>query len=185
MADFFAMPLSSIYNEISRTKVWPLIWKEEFVTVIPKIACPATVNDLRNISCTMLASKMYESYILKWLQKQVKLKNNQFGGEGRSVDHMLVEMWQKIMTDLEDCRAGSVITLIDYAKVFNRLSFQECLATLARKGASSNLLAVIASFLSTDHDCTSGTGMVRPSSRLRGSPAGVYPLRFPFQRDHG
>ena len=40
------------------------------------------------------------------------------------------------------------MTSIDYAKAFNRLSFQECLAALARKGASSNLLAIIASFLS-------------------------------------
>ena len=50
---------------------------EESVTVIPKKSNSTAVNDLRNISCTMLASKMYESYILEWLQKQVKLKNNQ------------------------------------------------------------------------------------------------------------
>ena len=149
LSDFFAIPLTSIYNEISRTKVWPRIWKEEFVTVIPKRQNPASINDLRNISCTMLASKMYESYILEWITKQVKLKNNQFGGvKGRSADHMLITMWQKICTDLEDCRAGSVITSIDYAKAFNRLSFQECLRALARKGASMDIIAVLASFLS-------------------------------------
>ena len=149
LADFFAIPLTSIYNEISITKVWPAIWKEEYVTVIPKKANPTNINDLRNISCTMLASKMYESYVLEWLQKQVKVKNNQFGGvKGRSADHMLVSIWDKILTDLEDCRAGSVLTSIDYAKAFNRLSFQECLAAFARKGASSDLIAVLASFLS-------------------------------------
>ena len=135
MADFFAIPLASIYNEISRTKIWPKIWKEEFVTVIPKRSNPGSINDLRNILCTMLASKMYESYVLEWLQKQVKVKNNQFGGvKGRSAHHMLVERWQKICTDLEDCRAASVITSIDYAKAFNWLSFQECLGVCEERG---------------------------------------------------
>ena len=33
-ADFLAIPLTDIYNTIITTKVWPKIWKEEFVTVI-------------------------------------------------------------------------------------------------------------------------------------------------------
>ena len=41
LADFFAIPLTSIYNEISRTKIWPAIWKEESVTVIPKKSNPS------------------------------------------------------------------------------------------------------------------------------------------------
>ena len=74
--------------------------------------------------------------------------NNQFGGvKGRSADHMLVAMWQKICGDLEDCRAGTLITLINYAKAFNHLSFQECLAAFACKGANTELLAILATFL--------------------------------------
>ena len=56
--------------------IWPSIWKEEYVTVIPKKKIPATINDLRNISCTKLASKVYESYVLEWATKHVKLKDN-------------------------------------------------------------------------------------------------------------
>ena len=80
---------------------------------------------------------------------QVKLKKNQFGGSrGCGVDHLLVHMWQKILSDLEDCRAGTLITSIDYAKAFNRLSFQQCLLAFARKGASSEILLLISTFLS-------------------------------------
>ena len=64
---------------------------------------------------------------------------------------MLITMWQKICTDLEDCRSGSVVTSVDYAKAFNRLSFQECLWSLAKKAASTDLLAILASFLT---NCT-------------------------------
>ena len=59
--DFFAIPLQFIYNEITYSKIWPLCWKREFVTVIPKTTNPADIGGLRNISCTLLASKIYES----------------------------------------------------------------------------------------------------------------------------
>ena len=72
-ADLLAVPLTSIYNEISRTFAWPMVWKEEFVTIIPKTRTPTELGHLRNISCTMLASKVYESYVLQWALSQVKL----------------------------------------------------------------------------------------------------------------
>ena len=137
-----------MYNEITRTKVWPLTWKVEAVTVIPKVRVPTDVGQLRNISCTMLISKVYESFVLGSLGEQAKLKTNQFGGvKGCGVSHLLVELWQSILYNLEDCRAATLITSIDYAKAFNRLSFQECLKAFARKGASSEVLALLASFL--------------------------------------
>ena len=60
---------------------------------------------------------------------------------------MLVGMWQTVLEDLEDYRAGTVISSIDYAKAFNRMSFQECLLALEHKGASTALLRLIATFL--------------------------------------
>ena len=57
-ADFLARPLALIYNTISTTSTWPLLWKQEFVTPIPKKSLPSSMNDLRNISCTALFSKV-------------------------------------------------------------------------------------------------------------------------------
>ena len=36
--------------------------------------------DLRNISCTMLTSKVYESFLLNWLNEQTGIRRNQYGG---------------------------------------------------------------------------------------------------------
>ena len=147
-ADFLAVPLAAIYNKITTTKEWPDLWKEESVTVIPKCRMPSDLSDLRNISCTMLASKIYETYVLRWALDEVKLKTNQFGGtKGCSTSHLLISVWQQILTDLEDCRAATVLTAIDYAKAFNRMSFQECLKSFARHGASTDLMRVVAAFL--------------------------------------
>ena len=172
--DFLAIPLCSIYNEISETKVWPILWKMEFVTVIPKCTHPSGFGDLRNISCTMLASKVYESYVLQWTQRLVKTKKNQFGGvKGCGTAHLLVEVWQKILTDLEDHRAGSVLTAIDYAKAFNRLSFPKCLRAFAKHGASTEIIQILATFLTNRAmSVRVGKAWSEPKAVMGGCPQG-------------
>ena len=69
-ADYLAAPLTFICNNISTTATWPMLWKQEFVTPIPKKNLPTCMNDLRNISCTALFSKVYESFVLGWLENR-------------------------------------------------------------------------------------------------------------------
>ena len=173
-AGFLAVPLCHIYNTITATSTWPLVWKQEFVTPIPKKPLPADVNDLRNISCTALFSKVYESFVLGWLTQQVGMRANQMGGmKGAGTEHYLVELYQLILEALEDPRAASVITSIDYSKAFNRLDFLHCLNALAAKGASSELIAIVGSFL-TSRTMAVKVGQVtsRPRIVLGGVPQG-------------
>ena len=149
-APFLAGPLCHIYNTMISNKTWPVKWKEEFVTPIPKKSVPESLNDLRNISCTALFSKVFESFVLGWLTEQVGMRQNQMGGmRGAGTEHYLVQLWQLVLESLEDPRAASLLTSIDYAKAFNRLDFGCCLRALAGKGASSELLRLVASFLTS------------------------------------
>ena len=137
-AKSLSIPLQDIYNTITITSVWPVAWKKEIVSIIPKKSIPEDFSDLRNISCTLLFSKVYEAYVLTWAMEEITLKNNQFGGvKGCSTSHMLITIWQEILDNCEDYRAATVLTAIDYAKAFNRVSYQQCLLALKRKGASS------------------------------------------------
>lgn len=112
-----AMPLTHIYNCISLSQEWLEGWKTEYVTPIPKGTAPQSPDDLRNISCTTLFSKVYESFVLKWITSEVKLRLNQFGGvKGTGTKHYLVELWQTVLENIEDPRAGSLFTSIDYSK---------------------------------------------------------------------
>ena len=173
-ADYLARPLAHIYNTISRTATWPLLWKQEFVTPIPKKSLPADLNDLRNISCTALFSKVYESFVLGWLGDQVGMRSNQMGGmKGSGTEHYLVELYQLILESLEDSRAASIITSIDYSKAFNRLDFLRCLEALAAKGASSEMVAIVGSFLtSRTMSVKVGQARSRPRVVLGGVPQG-------------
>ena len=114
------------------------------MTAIPKKTVPEGPNDLRNISCTMLPS-----YVLNWVQEEVKLKDNQYGGvRGCSTAHLLVDVWDQVARGLEDDRAAVVLTYIDYAKAFNRLLFQHCLGAFTRLGASTPVIGLLVTFLS-------------------------------------
>lgn len=120
-----AVPLTDLYNTMSDTKEWPSDWKLEYVTVIPKTSHPESVNDVQNISCTLFVNKVYESFLLKWLTDKVGLSTNQFGGvKGCSSENYLVLLWQKVLENLEDKRAASLLTMVDYSKAFNILNFQ-------------------------------------------------------------
>ena len=149
VAASLANPLCNIYNTITATGEWPATWKTEYVTPIPKKPLPESPDDLRNISCTLLLSKVYESFMLDWLTQQVQIRRNQFGGmKGSGAEHFLVDLWQQVLENIEDPRASSLLTSIDYSKAFNRLDFNHCLESLAMKGASNKLLNIIGSFLS-------------------------------------
>ena len=169
-----AAPLTHIYNAISSTGQWPSGWKTEFVTPIPKIPHPQSANDLRNISCTLLISKVYESFLLNWLGAQTGLRENQYGGvKGSGSEHLLVRMWQDALQALEDPRAAVLLTSIDFAKAFNRLDFNHCLRTLRDKGASNGALKVVASFLTGRNMMVKiGSSLSAPRPVLGGVPQG-------------
>ena len=173
-AGALAFPLTDIYNHISSGGNWPKLWKVESVTPIPKKPIPETLNDVRNISCTQLFSKAYESFVLDWLSQEIRLRTNQYGGvKGSGSEHFLVELWQQVLQNIEDPRAASLLTSIDYSKAFNRLNFASCLKSLKAKGASSESLRIIGSFL-TDRKMTVKVGNCFSSLRNvdSGAPQG-------------
>ena len=78
----------------------------------------------------------------------MKLRTNQYRGvKGVGTQHLLVKLMQEVLENAEDYRVATVVTSIDYSKAFNRMSFQYCLKALAKNGASSNVLRLVAAFL--------------------------------------
>ena len=140
--------LADIFNEITCSYVWPLAWKREYVTIIPKKSLPDSFSDLRNISCTAIFSKIFEGFVHELVNSEISLKWNQYGRvKGCSTTHMLVELIQDICENAEDYRSATVLVSIDYAKAFNRVSYQHCLEAFRKKGASTPVLRLLASFL--------------------------------------
>ena len=147
--DLLALPVTAIFNKITETYIWPDAWKTEHVTIIPKCTTPTTFSDCRNISCTNFLSKVYETFILNWSRSLVTPKWSQFGGGKRcGTDHFIVNALEYITAALEDNRSAVIASSIDFSKAFNRLEHKFCLETFARKGASTEILSILACFLS-------------------------------------
>ena len=101
-ADILAIPLTFIYNQILSSRYWPHHWKEETVVIIPKTQMPENLAQCRNLSCTMFFSKILERFIFSRLTGETELSPTQYGRRKKcGVDHMLVDMWDTILTDLD------------------------------------------------------------------------------------
>ena len=107
---------------------------------------------------------------------------NQFGRvKGCSTEHYLVLLWQKVLENLEDKRAASLLTTIVYSKAFIRLNCQKCLLSLRKKGTPRELPEIVAAFF-TNRQMTVKVGEFRSSRRrlLGGVPQGSLMWVFLF-----
>ena len=130
-------------------KQWPEKWKVETVIPIPKTISPGSMDDLRPISMTTLWSKMLESLVASFTQAEIgQGGNDQYGGKkGSSTDHVLIGLWDRILTGLDRGAKASVITGIDFSKSFSRCSHKEILESYQKMGLSDWGIAMHAAFL--------------------------------------
>ena len=97
-ADILAIPLTHIYNQV----INKAIWKRETVITIPKKCHPDSLSQCRNLSCTPFFSKTLERFVFSRINHEIKLRPSQYGGrKGIGVDHMIVDMWETILSDLD------------------------------------------------------------------------------------
>ena len=149
-ASIISEALTLIYNACFLNKKWPSKWKTETIIPIPKTLSPGSFNDIRPISMTTLWSKILESYVATFtLQESGKnWKNSQFGGrKGTSTDHVLIKIWDDILTNLDNGSKAVVLSGIDFSKSFSKCSYQEILKAYVRLGLSNWCLQMHAAFL--------------------------------------
>ena len=170
----FAVPIAAIYNRVNDTGTWPADWKKEHLTVIPKNPNPADLSECRNISCTSIFSKILEGEVLKQLRAELLPDPDQYGGIRKcSVEHMLIDLWEDVLSALEGGTHASVLLGVDYEKAFNRMKHDACLDQLQKLGASVGSIALVRAFLEGRTMTIDIDGQtVAPVRIARGSPQG-------------
>ena len=99
---------------------------------------------------TTFWSKLLESYVANFTLDETKnnCKKNQFGGrKGASTDHVLVKIWDNILTGLDKGAKSVVLSGVDFSKSFSRCSHLEILQAYVRLGLSDWGLKMHAAFL--------------------------------------
>ena len=145
----FSTPIAVIFEAINNTARWPLKWKEKHLTIIPKCPKPNDLSECRNISCTPLMSKVLEGVVLEKLRGELTLDPEQFGGiKGCGAEHMIVEIWDRVLRALDNGDAAACLLGVDFEKAFNRMDHGHCIWKLKRLGASEESLRLVKFFLS-------------------------------------
>ena len=147
LAQSVSPALADIFNCVSMS-TWPIQWRTEYQTIIPKKANPNDINDCRNLCCTNFYSKVLESFVLEQLLEEFSLSENQFGGiRGCGTNPFLLTMWQNILEGLEEDQSAVSLMSIDFSKAFNRMGHQACLSALAAKGCTNQSISTVYKFL--------------------------------------
>ena len=170
----FAVPVAAIYNRVNDTGTGPADWKKEHLTVIPKNPNPADLSECRNISCSSIFSKILEGEVLKQFRAELLPDPAQYGGIRKcSVEHMLIDLWEVVLSALEGGTHASNLLGVDYEKAFNRMKHDACLDQLQQLGASEGSLALVGAFLEGRTMTIDIDGQtVAPIRITRGSPQG-------------
>ena len=98
-----AYPASIIFNHITQTGQYPCSWKIEHQVPLPKVPCPESLDDIRNIAKTQFLSKVYESFVGEWLIHFIKpyLDPDQCGLKGFSITDYLIKLLHFVHTTLD------------------------------------------------------------------------------------
>ena len=144
-------PVSAIFNQISKTKVYPEQWKTERQLPIPKVKQPESEDDLRNLAKTAFLSKVYESCIADWLLPIIQpfLDPGQCGLKGMSITHYLIKLLHFTHSVLDKKQPHAVLAaFIDLSKAFNRVSHDLLVQDLYDMHTPPWLLNILISYLS-------------------------------------
>ena len=147
-----AAPLALIINNSLASAVYPAMWKQEWVTPAPKVTNPKGLEELRKISCTSDYSKLYESYLKKWIMEDLKDKIDigQFGGQaGVGTEHMIVCYIDRILRllDTHSDKAAVIATSLDWASAFDRQDPTLAILKFIKMGVRPSLIPLLASYL--------------------------------------
>ena len=121
-----AAPLVAIYNSCLREGVLPSLWETATIVPLPKKHPPLSVeNDIRPISLTPIACKVFESIVLKWVDSVVRARTDcrQFGSiSGTCTIDILVEMVHQWYQATDTQGAYVRILLLDFSKAFDLIN---------------------------------------------------------------
>ena len=167
-----AKPAQIIFNSITHSSNYPIKWKNEHQSPIPKIQPPETEDDLRNIAKTPFLSKVFEAFLSEWLLSFTKphLHPNQCGLKDSSINHYLIKLLHFVHQTLDLKRPSAVlVSSTDLSKGFNRVDHSLVVQDLFDKHTPPWLLRIICSYLTNRTMTLTYKGAQSSTKKLPGS----------------
>ena len=174
-ADCLAAPLASIFNCSLREGVLPTLWKSANRISLPKTKPLMSVKtDIRPISITPIAAKVFESIIMTYVDDIVcdAMDSKQFGGiAGTSTTDALVEMTHRWYKATDRLNTYVRVVMLDFSKAFDLINHHILLEKLTNSGVTRHNVRWIGPFLLD----RSQKVMIGSNCSRSGSPNGGVP----------
>ena len=124
--------------------------------MIPKKSPPKSCDDLRPILLTPCMAKVTETFVARLLMSDIEpnIDPFQYGClSGSNTSVYLVRLYDDILSWLEKGKSFVDLALADYRKAFDLIKHIIALNNLSEMGAKSDLLRLVADFLSQREQC--------------------------------
>ena len=148
-----AEPLTDIINACLKDGVFPMMWRREWVTPVPKIKGDLkTLNDVRKIASTSDFPKIFEKFLIEWIFEDISktININQFAGKkGMGTEHMIVCLIDRVKSLLDKPGMRAVVAAsTDWAAAFSRTDPTLSIKKMIKMGIRESLIPVLIQFLS-------------------------------------
>ena len=178
-AVFICEPLSDIYKASIATRSFPELWKNAFISPVPK----AQPNEYRQISLLPIISKVFERIVLSKMRRQMVclFGNNQhaFRPSG-STTSALIDIHNSVTSYMEARDNVCVrVTCLDFTKAFDKIQHHRLVNNLLQTNLKKGFLMWLLSFLTNRCQRVSVCGHIGPlldvtSGVPQGSVLGPY-----------
>ena len=141
--------LSTLYNKIIETGVYPSGWKVAKVTPIFKKGSKKSIKNYRPISVLPVFSKVFETFIYDSLFNEVRFfipESQQRFLRKKSTITNLVEYTHLISQNFHS-KVQTDSVYIDFVKAFDRVPHLKLIQKLCTMGVNSNLLFLLQNYL--------------------------------------
>ena len=147
-----AGPVTKIFNASFSSGLFPKLWKDSYVSPVPKTTPVTCDDDLRPISLTPCISKVQEDFAVKWLIEDVQseIDPQQFGSlKGSSTTYCLLDMFENWLSSLDQPSQYLRICFLDFSKAFDHIDHNILVRKLLGLGVRRHLILWLCSFLSS------------------------------------
>ena len=183
-ADQLAPVFADVFNSSLQQCKVPSVFKKSTIVPVPKKAIVTKLNDYRPVALTSVIMKVFERFVLKFLQKATAtiLDPHQFAyRSNRSVDDAVALGLHYVLQHLEHTHTYARILFVDYSSAFNTIIPNKLYKKLMDMGIVKSMCDWLLDFLLfRPQSVKIGTSQSAMSVLSTGAPQGcvLSPLLF-------
>ena len=149
-ADQLAPIYTDVFNESLKLRKVPSCFKKSIIVPVPKKPVISKLNDYRPVALTSVIMKIFERFVLKFLQTATadQLDSHQFAyRSNRSVDDAVSLGIHYVLEHLEKADTYARVLFIDYSSAFNTIIPDKLYNKLLSMGITQSICDWILDFL--------------------------------------